>query len=89
MIGLTRHAEARLRQRGLRERDVEFILRFGTDSGDRVILSAQDVQRIIMEAKRMIAMAERLVNKTIVATDGEIITIFHANQREQHRLLHA
>jgi hypothetical protein len=85
---LTMHAEARLRQRGLRERDVEFILRFGTDHGDRVILSAQDVQRIIIEAKRMITMAERLRNKTVVANDGEIITVFHANRREQHRLLH-
>jgi hypothetical protein len=88
MTTLTKHALARVRQRGLRERDVDFILRFGTDTGDGVILSARDAQQVIAEAKRYIGLAERLKNKMVVDDGNVIITVLHTDRRQQHRLLH-
>jgi hypothetical protein len=89
MTILSNHAVARARQRGLREQDIEFILRFGTDTGDGVILAVKDTQKIIFTAKRMIDMAERLKNARVVAHSGEVITVFHATRRQQHKLLHS
>jgi len=88
MTAFTNHARGRIRQRGLRERDVEFILNYGTDTGDGVILAKKDAQRIIANAKRQIEAAERLVNKRVVADGEEIITVFHADRRQAHQLLH-
>jgi hypothetical protein len=62
MTAFTNHAYARIRQRGLRERDVEFIVNYGTDTGDDTILAKTDARRVIPNAKRTIRMAERLVN---------------------------
>jgi hypothetical protein len=88
MTALTGHAAARLRQRGLRDRDVDFILRHGTDTGDGAILAGKDVQRLIKDAKRIIDNAQRLKNKRVVALGGTVITVFHADRRQQHELLH-
>lgn len=89
MTTFTQHAAARIRQRGLREKDVEFILRHGTHAGNGVILAARDVQRIVAEAKRTIDMAARLKNKRVIADGDEVITAFHADPKQAHELLHA
>ena len=88
MIDFTNHARTRMRQRGLRDHDVELILTHGTDTGDGVILATKDAQRIINRAKRAIKMAERLQNKRVIADGDEVITVFHASRRQAHALLH-
>jgi hypothetical protein len=88
MTAFTKHARVRIRQRGLREGDVEFILNHGTDTGDGAILADKDARRVIAEAKKQIDMAERLRNKRVVADGDEIITVFHADSHQAHELLH-
>jgi hypothetical protein len=77
-----------MRQRSLREDDVEFILRHGTETDDGVLLTARDVQELVRGAKRLIETAERLRCKRVATRDGAIITAFHADRRQQHALLH-
>ena len=43
-LELTRHAEQRLRQRGLRECDLEFVLRHGSHLGDAIVLTNKDAE---------------------------------------------
>lgn len=89
MATFTNHARTRIRQRGLRHADVEFVLQFGTETADGVILSNQDADCLVADAKRTIAMAERLRGQRIVADGDTIITVFRADRRQQHALLHA
>ena len=85
---LTIHARARVRQRGRRDEDVDFVLRHGTDTGDGVLLTNKDVQRLVTSAKHLIDMAERLKGERVVADGEQVITVFRANRRQQHALLH-
>lgn len=89
MYTCTKHAHARIRQRGMREQDVEFILNHGTENGDRVFLSARDADALILKAKKMIAAAERLKNKMVVIRDGKVITAFTADRRQLHNVAHS
>ena len=78
-IPTTKHAQARMRQRGLRKTDPELILEYGTEIGqDRIMLREQDADKAIQSRKREIAILERLKNKVVVVSDGRLITAYHA-----------
>ena len=60
-IVYTRHAETRMRQRGLRERDVPLILKCGTRLDDETwFVRDRDARRAIGDRKREIRTLERL-----------------------------
>ena len=88
MTTFTKHGMARIRQRGLKESDVDFIMRNGTDTGDGYMVTEKDARNMIKKAKQLIAMAERLRNKRIVADGAEVLTAFHATRQQAHVLLH-
>lgn len=79
---LTRHAEARMRQRGYRDRDIAVVLDAATRiDGDAWFLSNRDAQREIDRRRREIVELERLRGTRFV-TDGEtIITVYRAARR--------
>lgn len=89
MTALSKHALGRARQRGLHKSDIEFILRYGTDTKDGAILSRNDAEEIIAAAKKVIHLVERLKNKRVVSDGADVITVFHATRRQQHALLHS
>ena len=75
---ITKHGRARMRQRGLREADLDLILEYGTEIGqDRIMLRGRDTDKIIQSLKREIAKFERLKNKVVVVSDGRLITAYH------------
>ena len=77
-IAITRHGEARLSQRGLRNSDLDILLAHGTETGpDRIMLRKRDAVRIIRDLKRRIAELERLTGKEIVIAGGQLITAYH------------
>ncbi len=85
---VTKHGQARMRQRGLRKTDPELILEYGTEIGqDRIMLRERDVDKAIQSRKREIAVLERLKNKVVVISDGRLVTAYHANAalRPSHR----
>lgn len=76
---LTNHAGVRLRQRGLRETDIDLVMACGTDApGGRVILRRRDVAREIAACKRRIQTLERLSGCTVVCEEDAIVTCYHA-----------
>lgn len=83
------HAMARMRQRGIRSKDLEFVLAHGTPVKGGVILSAKDRAKVERDAKQAIKAAGRLANVFVAcADDGTVLTTFHATKQQIHRKLH-
>ena len=77
-LAITRHAEARMSQRGIRETDLDFLLVHGTDMGaDRIMLMKRDAAKAIRDLKKRIADVERLTGKVIVVAEGCLVTAYH------------
>ncbi len=86
-LRLTRHAERRIQQRGLRETDIALILQYGAEAGSGYMVRRKDVARLEQELKRLLSKLERLVGKLVVADGGTVITAYHATRRQQRRVL--
>ena len=84
---LTHHAEVRLRQRGLRERDVAFVLEHGTPAGDAVLLTQQDAAQMIGEYRRRIAQLERLSGTAVFMDGGWILSVYRPSRVRVRRML--
>ncbi len=85
---LTRHAQTRMRQRGLRDRDIRLVLECGTQAPHgRVMLRNQDVEREITECKRRIQLVGRLRGAVVVCEDGCVVTCYHAVGRAGRQTL--
>lgn len=85
-LRLTRHAAARLRQRGMRERDIELLLENGTMFGEDVcFLSMRDADRAIRKRKREIQALERLRNRKVVIAQDTIVTCYLSGARDRKR----
>ena len=84
---ITGHALERLRQRGFRESDVEFILNNGTIKGTKAMLTNKDGAKLIEKAKKTISIVNRLAGKQIIVDGDDVITVFHANSRQQSRFM--
>lgn len=77
-LELTRHAEARMSQRGIRKSDVELVLSLGTDIGrGRFLLKKRSAAKEIGALKRQMARIERLAGKVLVIEDGHLVTSYH------------
>ncbi len=78
---VTRHGQARLSQRGIREADLDLVLAHGTEIGqDRIMLMARDAATLIRALKREIAKIERLTGKILVVSDGRLVTAYHQSR---------
>jgi esterase/lipase superfamily enzyme len=86
-VQLTKHAQVRIRQRGIKAIDLNFIVEHGTYTGDGYIMLRQDVARLELETKRLVQKAHKLVNKRVIADGIKIITAFHATKSQQRAAL--
>ena len=83
-LHITRHAETRMSQRGLRKSDLDVILALGTGIGrDRIMLMKQDAVKEIESLKKQIANIERLTGKVLVVSDGHLVTAYHETGRSR------
>lgn len=79
---ITRHAEARMRQRGFRDADISMVLTTATQvAGDAYFLSDQDVDREVRQRKREIQQLERLRGTRAVIVGGSLITVYQLNRK--------
>ena len=88
MSGLvySHHARTRMQQRGLRKRDIELIVDFGTRiADDAYLLRRRDVDRQIERRRREIQALERLRDHKVVVVDDTIVTCYrpHPSVRKQ------
>ena len=77
-LSFSQHAQVRMRQRGLSERDIELIVRCGSTvrRGLR-LLRGQDIDHEMRRLKRRIQDLERLRNCAVVMDDNTVITCYH------------
>lgn len=87
-IVYTRHAETRMQQRGIREKDIPLIIALGTQVDDETwFMRKQDVAREIDIRKGQIRALERLANRKVVMRGGEVITAYPSRPADQKRTL--
>ena len=85
---LSRHAEARAQQRGIRESDIPVIVAAGTPvDDDSVFLLARDVDREIQRRKREICALERLRGCRLVIEGQTAVTIYRPSSKTEKKLL--
>lgn len=84
----THHAESRMRQRGLRERDVPLILACATRIDDETwFMRDRDARRAIEERKREIQALERLAGCKAVVRGGSVVTAYRSRPADLKRTL--
>ncbi len=87
-LTLTRHAEARMRQRGLRDADIPVLLAVATPlAHDAWLVRDADAEREIARRKREIEQLQRLRGCKIVVSDDAIITVCHMRKRPARHAL--
>jgi hypothetical protein len=87
-MNLTQHAQARIRQRGLRESDIPMIIAAGTAvDADSLLLLAQDVDREIRRRKQEIGALERLRGCRVVIAGDQVVTVYRPSRQTEKRLL--
>ena len=87
-ITYTSHAETRMRQRGIRSRDVMLILECGTQIDDETwFMRDRDVRREIERRKREIQALGRLKSKKVVMRGEHIVTAYPSQPDDQKRTL--
>jgi hypothetical protein len=85
----TRHAQARMQQRGIRDTDVHYLLNYGKieydHHGSRVLYLDHAARRRIGAAAGSRA-AERMSGLyAVVASDGAVLTVGHRTRRIRRR----
>lgn len=87
-LTLSKHAQTRVRQRGLRESDIPVIVAAGTPvDADSLFLSAKDVDREIRRRKHEITALERLRGCRVVIAGETVVTVYRPSPRTEKRLM--
>ena len=85
---LTLHAEIRMRQRGIRERDVPLILTCATRIDDETwVMRDRDARQAIEERKREIQALERLAGRKVVVRGESVVTAYRSRPADLKRTL--
>ncbi len=87
-IAYSNHAGQRIRQRGIRERDVDLLLICGTQIDEAsILLSDKDAGREIERRKHEIQALERLRGCKVVIIEGVVVTCYHAHAKHLKKML--
>lgn len=84
---ITRHAEQRMQQRGMRRRDLDMILRFGTVTDDGVILTNRDAAAQIAVYQRRISLLERLKGTAVFTAGNRATSVYRPAKRRVRRMI--
>ncbi len=86
-LHLTRHAEVRMRQRGVRERDLDLMIEHGTLTDDGVLLTRRDAAAAIGEHRRAIAQLERLKGTAVILDGATVLSVYRPDREKSRRML--
>lgn len=84
---LSRHAQQRLRQRGLKESDVARLQRFGEEVEEGYLMTDRSLEASIAALKSEIQRLERLRGLALIERGNTLVTMYRADRRRQSRLL--
>jgi hypothetical protein len=87
---MTHHAEVRSQQRAIRDSDIELVLRYGSSTGNAIVMTDADCRREIEQRKREIMRLERLRGVKAIVENGALVTLYRENggQRTKKRRRH-
>lgn len=86
-LSISRHAQTRMAQRGLREADIDLILRLGSEVEGGILVRRKDFERYAAALRDQLRRAERLVGKRLVMADDTLVTAYHSSEADAKRLL--
>ena len=86
-IEMTRHAETRIRQRGIDQEDVNLIIEFGTRTNEGYVLLKKDVQKIEKLTKKLVQDLYRRVNTAVIEQGGMILSIYRLGKSKRRKML--
>ena len=84
---LSKHAEERMQQRGMRPSDIQLICEFGTETRDGYFLRSRDKARAISDLKNLIGRLEHLDSRYVVVDGNHVLTAYKASTRKQKKIL--
>lgn len=83
----SRHALRRIRQRGLRETDLDRLERHGEEFDDGYLMSNRRIDQCITQLKSEIQRLERLKGVVLIEQDNTLVTVYRSNRRRQRQIL--
>lgn len=86
-LELSQHAEARIKQRGLRINELDLIMLIATEVEGGFYVRKKDVVDIEHAIKRSLERLKKLPGKRLVVQGNTIVTAYHASQNDERRLL--
>lgn len=86
-LDMTRHAIARMRQRGFRDDDLDLIRLIGTPVEGGFLVLERDCQRAEQELKRLGDCIRRLQGKRLVEDGRCVVTAYHTTRSKAKRLV--
>jgi len=83
----SKHAQARARQRGYRDSDIDFVMKHGTDVDDGSFLTDGDVHRAIEKRKQEIQQFSRLKGTVVIVSGNTAVSIYRPDKRRTKKLI--
>ena len=80
-LSLTCHAETRIRQRGIRDADVDLLFEIGEwVSDDALQITRRCANHEITKLRHKIQQIERLCGTKLILEEGTLITVYHEHR---------
>lgn len=83
---LSKHAEKRMNQRGLRKEDLTLLLEIGEQvAPDAYLVTNEIANRLRAQLRQALQQIDRLQGKTLIVEGETIVTGYHAGRDDQKR----
>lgn len=79
----TKHVLKRAAQRGIKQADLDLMQRYGSETPNGLIMTRRDFAEVEHEAKQLLRRLSHLVGKFVAVEGGDMITVFHATERQR------
>jgi hypothetical protein len=83
----SKHAQARARQRGYRDSDIDFVMKHGTAVDDGSFLSDGDSHRAIEKLKQKIQKFSRLKGTVVIQRGDTVVTVYRPDKCRTKKLM--
>jgi len=84
---ISKHARARLQQRGYRHADIQTVLDHGTEGEEAVVLTDRDSEIAIGQHKSAIRSLQRLAGTAVILGEDTVITVYRPSRARLRRFL--
>jgi hypothetical protein len=83
----TKHAIARMAQRGIKLNDADLIVLVGTEVSDGYLVLRKDYDEAERALKLMIERLRKVVGKRLIFANGQIVTVYSASESHKRQLI--